>query len=128
MITQDEALAKLKAAIDADQAAFNAAVIEGLIAAGTEEQWDSGTIESVLEPIEAYLKLHGILPVGTTGDDMDALEFWLAVDGQHLPWDPYRGDRDAAIAAWHREVRTGETEMGLTDWWDDQIETARHNL
>lgn len=128
MLTQEQATELLLTAITADQNAFNAAVMRGLVAAGAEPRWDSSTIEAVLLPIQDYLKNLGIPKVGNTLEDLDAYEFWLAVDGQPLPWDPYQGDEEQARIDWRHDVVQDDTELGFRAWWDDKIETARHNL
>lgn len=128
MISRREAVTQLRAAIAEDTNGFIDAVIVGLASVGSEPEWDSGAIESLLEPIQRHLKGHGIPEVGSTGSDIEALEFWCAVAGEPIPWDPYAGNTDAAGEGWRQAVADGETEMGFTEWWGDRIETARHNL
>lgn len=126
MITHEQAKLQLQQAVL--QAGFHEAVIEGLLAAALETQWDSGTIEDVIAPIQEFLEARGIPGIGDTYSNFEALEFWHAVADQPLPWDPYRGDREAAGERWREVVAEGDTLLGFTDWWEDAIETARHNL
>lgn len=127
MINRDEACAQLKAVIEAHPAEFHTAVIEGLAAAGSQQNRDEGTLAAVLAPIQSYLTAHGI-PAIDSSEDLDAFEFWLAVAGRPIPWDPFKGNGVEAEERWRLDVSEGKTRMGFTEWWDDQIETARHNL
>lgn len=126
MITHEEAKLQLQQVVM--HAGFHEAVIEGLVAVATDPEWTSESIEHLLIPIQAFLLARGIPAVGSTGSDLEAFEFWSAVGDQALPWDPYKGDRAAAHEGWLEAVAGGDTMQGFTDWWDGQVETARHNL
>ncbi|MBN7794642.1 hypothetical protein [Microbacterium esteraromaticum] len=55
-------------------------------------------------------------------EDLDAFEFWLAVAGLSIPWDPCRGKRASAEVYWRAAVAAGKTKAGFAEWWDDQVE------
>lgn len=92
------------------------ALIEGLSAVGSEEQWDSESIERLLQPIQRELTALRIPLVGNTGADLDALRFWCMMGGWPLPWDPYEGDEEAAKDGWREAVADGETELSFAEW------------
>lgn len=66
-----------------------------LTAAGSEDEWDSGTIERVLDPIQTYAEQVGMPLVGDTGSDDEALRFWCSVaDSAGIERPPYEFDEE----------------------------------
>lgn len=71
-VLREKLLANPKPIIDA--------LIIGLTEAGVQYEWDSGTIELLLEPIqEALGHVYGVHGVGNTGADNEALNYWRSV-------------------------------------------------
>lgn len=66
--------AELLATLGADKLA--ALLVDMALPAGTQTEWDSETIEYVLNPLEATFKELGIPGVGNTGADDEALIYW----------------------------------------------------
>lgn len=60
------------------------AVIDGLAAAGGEDEWDSETIELVLAPFRQIVKAVGMPWVGSTAGGIDELNAWRRMDGTPL--------------------------------------------
>jgi hypothetical protein len=59
------------------------AVIDALTAAGASgPQWDSETIEHVLEPLQSLIVRLGFPPVGDVGPDDAYLNFWTGVQNE----------------------------------------------
>lgn len=80
----------LRARLLADPEAFADAVLRGLTAAGAEREWDSGTIELVLDPIQGYLKRCSLPLVGD--DDEGNTRYWRRIADECGIG--YRGDGD----------------------------------
>jgi len=58
------------------------ALIDGLAACGSEDDWDSETIENLLNPIDGYLREQLAVPgVGSNGPDDVNTKFWCEVGG-----------------------------------------------
>ena len=106
-------------------------LIDGLAALGSsQDDWDSESIEILLGKIEEPLKVLGIPSIGNTNSDWDAHVFWYRVESGEDPADPddpYNGNEEDARTDWKYEVSNGDTELGLKEWWAQNIETARGN-
>ncbi|WDH78200.1 hypothetical protein PTQ19_11825 [Microbacterium esteraromaticum] len=96
--------------------------MRGRAAAGSQQDGDDVSIVAVLGLVQSFLAARGI-PAIDNREDLDAFEFWLAVAGLSIPWDPYRGNRASAEEHLRAAVVAGKTKAGFAEWWDDQIGT-----
>lgn len=62
-------------------------VIDALTAAGADPEWDSGTIESVLTPLQDYVVDLGFPPVGSEGPNGEYTDFWVGVENDDVEVD-----------------------------------------
>lgn len=69
----------VKEALLKDPAQLAHSVALALTYAGAFAEWDSGTIEEVLRPLQFAAEAVGIAEVGNTGADGAALKFWCDV-------------------------------------------------
>lgn len=91
---------KVGATVDDVSLALRAAGVDAfavlanmLAAAGSQPEWDSETIEHVLEQALPASNAAGLPWVGDTGNNDEELEFWSDVAGvdyerETMPWDP----------------------------------------
>lgn len=68
--------AELRTRLLADPEALADAVIDGLSAAGGEQEWEAGTIESVLAPFHSIVGKAGMPWVGSTAGSAKSVNAW----------------------------------------------------
>lgn len=127
MLRSEEVSAKVHAVLEANKEDVLRRVKMCLTLAGMRLEGEEPRTDWVISPLNNLITELG-LPSVSMSRTIEETEFWHVAGGQPLPWDPYGGRRAAAIAKWQEAVQNDGAIMGFEDWWDDAIETNRHNL